>query len=200
MNNFSASALLLGISLSLSGYSSAQEIPPPALPPEVAAPSDGVIGTITVAKDKEKENHKDSKHADKNTKTKTEAGGSLAADISKSCKEREKRLTAMNEAMLKLREAGDDEAAARLEARLQAMIETKDPREDDALVANKAELMAMKHSVLDLTAEIANLRIVLEQNCRIIDEILKKAVPDISSSVIDEMKNQAKKQEVRKIP
>jgi hypothetical protein len=33
-----------------------------------------------------------------------------------------------------------------------------------------------------------NLRAVLEQNSRSIDEILKKAVPDISPAVIEEMK------------
>jgi hypothetical protein len=142
----------------------------------------------------------ETKPHEKGTKVKSEATPSLTAGITKSCKEREKRMTAMNDAMLKLREAGDEEAAGRLEARLEAMIETKDPREDDALLANKAELLLMKRSVLELSAEVANLRAVLEQNNRIIDEILKKAVPDISASVIEEMKNQAKKQEVRKVP
>jgi hypothetical protein len=143
---------------------------------------------------------KDGKQADKANKNKADAGASLASEITRSCKEREKRMIAINEAMLKLREAGDDEEANRLEARLQAMVQTRDPREDDALVANKAELLLMKRSVLELTAEIMNLRAVLEQNSRIIDEILKKAVPDISPSVIEEMKNQAKKQEIRKVP
>lgn len=195
---FSIPAFALALWLSQVCVSIAQEKTPAdePVPAEIVAATLEAPASGAIPPSQEKE----VKHAEKATRIKPDAGKSLASDISKSCKERERRLTAMNDAMLKLREAGDDEAADRLEARLQAMIETKDPREDDALVANKAELLLMKRSVLDLAAEVANLRSVLEQNNRIIDEILKKAVPDISASVIEEMKNQAKKQEIRKVP
>lgn len=128
------------------------------------------------------------------------SAGSLAEQIATSCKFRERRMMAIYEAMLKLREADDEEEATRLENRLLAMVETRDPREDDALVANKTELLGLKKTVTDLTTEIGQLREVLEANCKIIDQVLGKAVPDISPGVLEELKNQAKKQEVRKVP
>ena len=133
------------------------------------------------------------------TKVAPDAQGSLATQISKAAKDREARMLAMNEAMLQLQQAGADIEAAKLQRRLTAMIETRDPREDDAVLANKVELEELKKTVADLTTEISKLREVLSQNCRIIDEILGKAVPDISPAVIEEMKN-SKKAEVRKAP
>lgn len=127
----------------------------------------------------------------------------LTTEITKSAKLREQRMLALNEAMVKLTEAGAADEAAKLERRLKAMIETKDPREDDMLMANKLELDNLKEQVTSLSTEISRLREVLEQNCRIIDEILSKAVPDISPAVLEELRDQAKKKEkteTRKAP
>ena len=109
-------------------------------------------------------------------------------------------MLAMNEAMMQLTQAGAEDEATKLERRLKAMIETRDPREDDAVLANKAELDLLKQSVADLTAEVSKLSAVLAQNSRIMDEILRKAVPDVSPAVMDELRNNAKKAEIRKAP
>jgi hypothetical protein len=132
---------------------------------------------------------------------KKSAEQALALQITKASQDREQRMMAMHEAMLKLRQAGEISEADRLERRLQAMLAPRDPQEDDAIIANKMELMDLKKSVNQLSEELLKLRSVLEQNSRIIDEILAKAVPDISPAVLEELKQQAtKKPEVRKAP
>lgn len=185
--------LLLALAATSLSPLTAQDSSAPEAPP--IAPVDGASPGVLVAGKADAK-----KPLEKTSRPRPETAPTLTADISKACKEREKRMTALNDAMLKLREAGDEEEATRIQNRLLAMIETKDPREDDALMANKAELMALRRSLADLTSEVATLTNVLEQNSRIIDEILKKAVPDISPAVIDEMKKQAKNPEIRKVP
>lgn len=137
----------------------------------------------------------------KSEKSTSGSSRSLSEQIAKACEERQMRMLAMNDAMLKLRQAGNDDDALRLERRLLAMIEVKDPREDDAVVANKTELEAMKTQLAQMSEEIQKLTSVLGQNSRIIDEILSKAVPDVSPAVMEELKLQAgKKPDIRKAP
>lgn len=215
--------LLAGLTLVPCFFASADEtpaVPAPAEAPQIAAASPETRAAVAVpASPADADADDDAKAqpvpavAEKAVAAKKEDGEAkglgerLDALITKSCEEREARMLALHEAMLKLRAAGSEEEAKRLEKRLRAMVETHDPREDDGLLANKTELESLRSEVEALSRDLKQLTFVLEQNSRIMDEILRKAVPEVSAGVVDEMRHQSntaqrakdsKGQEVRK--
>lgn len=111
--------------------------------------------------------------------------------IAKSCRVREERMQALHEAAGKLRSAGHTEDAERLTQRLHAMMETRDPREDDARVANKIELDALKQQVQALSSQIKDLKVALEQNSKIMDEVIRRAVPEPSPADGEQLRQEA---------
>ncbi len=68
--------------------------------------------------------------------------------IGNGLKERERRLTLLNEAMMKLREAGEMEDAARVEERIHALLEMPEPSQAGARLRAEIEQMRAKNDEL----------------------------------------------------
>ncbi|HWB03088.1 MAG TPA: hypothetical protein VG796_08705 [Verrucomicrobiales bacterium] len=71
-------------------------------------------------------------------------------------KERERRLILLNEAMMKLREAGELEDAARVEERIRAMLEMPPPSQVNTKMRAEIEQLRAKND--DLTLQILSLQ------------------------------------------
>ena len=82
------------------------------------------------------------------SKTATPAVEDYAEKIGSGLKERERRLTLLNEAMMKLREAGEMEDAGRVEERIRALLEMPEPSQAGAKLRAEIEQMRAKNDEL----------------------------------------------------
>jgi len=73
-----------------------------------------------------------------------------AAKIGNGLKERERRLTLLNEAMMKLREAGEMEDAGRVEERIRALLEMPAPSQAGSKMHTEIEQLRAKNDDLAL--------------------------------------------------
>jgi hypothetical protein len=81
-----------------------------------------------------------------------EAVTDYAPQIGTGMKERERRLTLLNEAMMKLREAGETEDAGRVEERIRALLEMPPPSQINTKLREEIEQLRAKND--DLTLQL----------------------------------------------
>ncbi len=134
-------ALLLTLSpvVAQNPGTSAIEETAPALPADAVALAAAVI--VEAAPPKQSEPATDTKSANPAVEDYTEK-------IGNGLKERERRLTLLNEAMMKLREAGEREDAARVEERICALLEMPEPSQAGARLRAEVEQMRAKNDEL----------------------------------------------------
>ena len=82
------------------------------------------------------------------SKTATPAVEDYTEKIGNGLKERERRLTLLNEAMMKLREAGEMEDAGRVEERIRGLLEMPEPSQAGAKLRAEIEQMRSKNDEL----------------------------------------------------
>jgi len=80
----------------------------------------------------------------------TEPISDYSTQIGNGLKERERRLTLLNEAMMKLREAGEMEDASHVELRIRALLEMPAPSQGDAKLRTEIEQLRNKNDELAL--------------------------------------------------
>jgi hypothetical protein len=85
-----------------------------------------------------------------------------ATRIGNGLKERERRLTLLNEAMMKLREAGEMEDAKNVELRIRALLEMPAPSQVDAKLKTEIEQLKAKNE--ELALQIVNLQEELKRS------------------------------------
>ena len=136
-------ALLLTLSPVVAQNSSkpAIEETAPALPADEVALAAAVIVEAAPPKQSEAATATDTKSANPAVEDYSEKIGS-------GLKERERRLTLLNEAMMKLREAGEMEDAARVEERICALLEMPEPSQAGARLRAEIEQMRAKNDEL----------------------------------------------------
>lgn len=115
----------------------------PALAVDEAALAAAVIGLDESAAGREPQQAKAT-----DSKATSPAVEDYTVQIGSGLKERERRLTLLNEAMMKLREAGETEDAGRVEERIRALLEMPEPSQAGAQLRAEIEKMRAKNDDL----------------------------------------------------
>ena len=150
--SFAAKALQAGIAALLLTFSPAGaqsnavpslEETAPALPVDEAALAAAAIGSGETSSAGEA-------HPAKVTDNKLAVAAieDYTVQIGSGLKERERRLTLLNEAMMKLREAGETEDAVRVEERIRALLEMPEPSQAGARLRGEIEQLRAKNDDL----------------------------------------------------
>jgi hypothetical protein len=151
---FQAGMAALLLSLSPAAAQNGKEQTAPALPVDLAAITPETTGKPVPPA--EPTDSKDAKSASKETVT------DYTTQIGSGLKERERRLTLLNEAMMKLREAGEMEDAGRVEERIRALLEMPAPSQMGTKMRAEIEQLRAKND--DLTLQLVALQEELKRS------------------------------------